>query len=112
MDPRLYAFIGPAIVIVLAVVGLMTRCITRSVGVPRCWRCGARKVRRSRGRSSIDFAASLFLLRPFRCTGCRVRFYGLRFFEERAPQKERIKPLPEPTPAHSPASRLQTQNPA
>src|SRR5581483_4328947 len=112
MDPRFYAFIGPALVIVLAVLGFMTRCISRSVGIPRCWRCGARKVRRSHGRSLIDLAAGLFLLRPFRCTGCRVRFYGLRLFEERAARKAPVTASLTPAPARSRAPHLRTQNPA
>jgi hypothetical protein len=109
MDPRFLAIIPSIVVIVSICAGFMIRSFTRGWVIPKCWRCGAPKVRPSRSERFTDMVASLFLLRPFRCTGCRVRFYGPRIL---FPFKKRLKPSLEPSPAHSRATRLQTQNPA
>jgi hypothetical protein len=52
--------------------------------VPQCWSCGALKVRRSHSRRFSDALAAALLLSPYRCAGCRVRFYGLRILERHA----------------------------
>ena len=111
MDPRFLAIIPPIAVVVLIVAGFIIRNFVRSWGIPNCWHCGAAKVRPSHTESFSDMAASLFLHRAYRCQGCRVRFYGPRFVGSRAFTK-RVKPSLEPSPEHSPAGRLQTQNPA
>jgi hypothetical protein len=110
MDPRYLAIIPSVAVIVLIGAGFFIRSILRSWGLPKCWHCGAPKVRPSRSEQFIDVAAAMILLRPFRCQGCRVRFYGPRFFGSRTFTK-RAKPSPAPALEHSPARRLQTQNP-
>jgi hypothetical protein len=111
MDPRYLAIIPFIAVIVLIAAGFVIRSFMRSWGIPNCWHCGAPKVRPSRSERFADVAASLVLLRAFRCQGCRVRFYGPRFFGSRAFTK-RLKPSPEQALERSPATRLQTQNPA
>src|SRR6476660_5540360 len=111
MDPRYLAIIPSVAVVVLLAAGFLIRCFMRSWGIPDCWHCGAPQVRPSRSQRFTDVAASLLMLRAFRCKGCRVRFYGPRFVGSRAFNK-RFTPSPEPSPAHSPAGRLQTQNPA
>src|SRR5579862_9620432 len=111
MDPRYLALI-PSVVVVLSIwIGLIIRSVFRSWDIPQCWRCGAPKVRRSRSDGFIDAAATLFLLRPVRCAGCRARFYAPRFLEP-LPLKKRVRASPERALAHSPAARLQTQNQA
>jgi hypothetical protein len=52
----------------------------RTLNLATCWRCGAAKVRRSVSRSWLDTVAMVFLLKPYRCAGCRTRFYGFRAF--------------------------------
>jgi len=47
--------------------GFMIRSIFRSWSLPQCWCCGGSKVRPSRSNGFTDTAASLLLLRPFRC---------------------------------------------
>src|SRR5512143_1125268 len=111
MDPRYLAMASVIMVIIAIWVGFAARTVARGWSLPRCWRCGASKVRRSRSDGFIDAAASLLLLRPFRCKGCRVRFYGLRFWEP-SPARLRVRLSPARVPAHAPAGRLQTQNPA
>jgi len=81
MDPRYLAVVPSVIVIVTICAGFAIRCLVRGLALPQCWRCGATKVRRSRSDGFSDAAASLLLLRPFRCTGCRARFYAPRILE-------------------------------
>jgi hypothetical protein len=50
----------------------------RTWNLATCWSCGATKVRRSASRSWLDALATVFFLAPYRCAGCRVRFYGFR----------------------------------
>jgi hypothetical protein len=57
----------------------MTRSFARACQLPRCWRCGAEKVRRSHSTGFLDTLAATMLLSPFRCSGCRTRFYATRF---------------------------------
>jgi hypothetical protein len=52
---------------------------TRALKLPQCCKCGAPKVRRSRVDGLVDRVALLLLLIPLRCSGCRARFYALRF---------------------------------
>jgi hypothetical protein len=113
MDPRFLAIIPSVIVIVAICAGFMIRSFTRGWVIPRCWRCGAPKVRPSRSERFTDMVALLFLLRPVRCTGCRVRFYVPRIqLPFQIPFTKRLKPSRAPLSAHSRAARLQTQNPA
>jgi len=81
MDPRYIAVVAAIVVIGLICAGFMIRCVVRALSIPQCWRCGAQKVRRSHADGPIDTAASVLLLRPFRCSGCLARFYGPRFLD-------------------------------
>jgi hypothetical protein len=110
MDPRYLAVVPSVMVLVAICAGFVIRSFMRGRVLPNCWRCGAPKVRPSHSAGFLDVAASLILLRPFRCKGCRVRFYSPRFLGDRF-TKKRARPLPEPAPARSTARNLQTQNP-
>lgn len=66
-----------ALLLVMAATGFV-RSLIYSWGLPRCWKCGAPKVRRSTPRGAVDSLALVFLLVPYRCRGCRIRFYGIR----------------------------------
>src|SRR5690349_11930670 len=116
MDSR-YLAIVPAIVVLVGIfVGFTIRSVVRGMSIPRCWTCGAKKVRKSHSSGMIDGVALAFLLRPYRCEGCRSRFYAPAFLHNRLSRvrwsRRRITPLREPARAHSPARRLQTHNPA
>ena len=92
MDPRYLAIYSlSGLVVFLIAAGFMLRTVLRGFPLPQCWRCGAAKVRRSRADGFMDAAASLLLLRPFRCTGCRVRFYVPRFLEPSRRLKKRAQ---------------------
>ena len=71
---------GGTIIVMLLLVGIgyFLRVARRTQKLPRCWNCGALKVRRSLPQSVIDEASIIVFLNPYRCQGCRVRFYGLR----------------------------------
>jgi hypothetical protein len=99
MDPRYLAIVPSVIVLVSICAGFVIRCLLRGWAFPECWRCGAPKVRRSRSDGFLDAAASLCLLRPFRCTGCRTRFYAPRFLEP-GPLKKRLRTSPARGLAH------------
>jgi hypothetical protein len=58
--------------------GTFFRTLINSRDLPLCWNCGASKVRRSARKGFMDAFAVLFLLVPYRCRACRVRFYGIR----------------------------------
>jgi hypothetical protein len=66
-----------AIVILFLVTVLL-----RSSKIPECFSCGAMKVRPSRAVGFWDVLGLAFGIRPYRCGGCRERFYGLRMFGE------------------------------
>jgi hypothetical protein len=52
--------------------------LVRSLKIPECYACGAMKVRPARAEGFWDTLATAFLIRPYRCGGCRERFYGFR----------------------------------
>ena len=71
---------SPAIILfAICWIVFMTRSFTRACQIPRCWSCGAEKVRRSQSTGMLDTLAAMMLLGPFRCSGCRTRFYATRF---------------------------------
>jgi len=57
----------------LSVLGYLWRAAWRSSRAPVCWNCGAPKVR----RSAPHYFLETFFLKPYRCSGCLKRFYGL-----------------------------------
>jgi hypothetical protein len=63
---------------VLAGSASVIRAAVHSWSLPMCWRCGADKVRRSGSYGRIDLLVKCLYLVPYRCRGCRARFYGLR----------------------------------
>src|SRR5665213_3327933 len=109
MDPR-YLAIVPSVIVVLSIsIGFIAQSVFRSWDIPQCWRCGAAKVRRSRSDGIVDAMASLLLLRPVRCAGCRARFYAPRFLEP-LPLKTRLRASREAALEPSPAAHLQNRN--
>jgi hypothetical protein len=52
----------------------------RGFWIPQCFYCGAIKVRPARSAGFWESAAAVFLIRPYRCSGCRVRFHAMRLF--------------------------------
>jgi uncharacterized membrane protein len=75
-----YQAIFPILAMVLVVSAIAFGVwLARALRLPQCCRCGAAKVRRSRVAGLVDRAALLLLLIPVRCSGCRARFYALRF---------------------------------
>jgi len=52
--------------------------LLRSRKIPQCFSCGAMKVRPCRAEGFWDTMVMPLLMRPYRCGGCRQRFYGFR----------------------------------
>jgi len=78
MGTKLIVVTPGLVLLILVWTFFMIRSYSRTRHVPRCWRCGMHKVRRSQIRGFFDGLAALWGLRAFRCSGCRTRFYGLR----------------------------------
>ena len=120
MDPRYIAIVSAAVILILGGAAFLIRSIVRGWLMPACWCCGAKKVRKSKSDRYMDRAAVLLLLRPFRCTGCRLRFYAPLFMGYRPtkrtsgkrPTVNRTKPSQAPSQVHLPAASLQNRNPA
>ena len=46
----------------------------------KCYNCGSTHLRRSRRRTFLEAAIlPLFLIRPYRCSQCQTRQYGIGF---------------------------------
>jgi hypothetical protein len=54
--------------------------LLRSHRIPECFSCGAMKMRPSRVDGFLDRFLAAFQIQPYRCEGCRERFYALRLF--------------------------------
>jgi hypothetical protein len=68
-----------AVVVVLFVfpwAAYLLRAALRTRNLPACWYCGAGKVRRSTPQHFLDTINTVLLLRPYRCSSCRIRFYA------------------------------------
>jgi hypothetical protein len=52
--------------------------VLRGRHIPQCFQCGAVKVRPSYPSGLVDLVATAILIRPYRCSGCRVRFHAIR----------------------------------
>jgi hypothetical protein len=63
--------------IVIAAISVI-QATARTSTLPLCWRCGANKVRRSAKHCVTDILVKFLFLVPYRCRGCRSRYYGLR----------------------------------
>jgi hypothetical protein len=81
---RYFAEFGAAMVALIAL-PFLVMVVLRSRKIPECFSCGAMKVRPSRVVGFWDTFGIAFQLHPYRCEGCRERFYGLRMFGERKP---------------------------
>lgn len=70
-----------AILIGLIVLSSLVISMIRGLQIPQCFYCGATKVRPARPTGLLEAAAIILLIRPYRCSGCRVRFHAMRLFE-------------------------------
>jgi hypothetical protein len=61
----------------------------RSFKIPVCFSCGATKVRPTRSTGVVDSVVAVFLLKPYRCEGCRQRFHALRWVRSSIPSPHR-----------------------
>ena len=77
-SPWLFSGIIGAALLVLCGIAYLVGVGIRTQSLAKCWRCGAAKVRASISRSPVDLLAAVFFLQPYRCTGCRARFYAFR----------------------------------
>jgi hypothetical protein len=68
---------GLIALICLPILGMM---LVRGHKIPECFSCGAMKVRQSRPVGFWDTFGYAFLIRPFRCSGCRERFHAFLLF--------------------------------
>jgi hypothetical protein len=68
-----------AILIALIVCTFFVMAFLRGRRVPQCSSCGAMKARASRPSGFLEASAAILFIRPFRCGGCRERYYVLRF---------------------------------
>jgi hypothetical protein len=64
------------VVLVLPWAAYLLRAAFRTRHLPVCWSCGAVKVRRLTPQHFLDSINTVLLLKPYRCSGCRTRFYG------------------------------------
>lgn len=75
------AALGAALTVGMLCLFLVT-VLLRSRKIPQCYACGAMKVRPSRAEGFSDTMVMSLLMRPYRCGGCRARFYGFRSYGE------------------------------
>lgn len=66
-----------AILILLISLGFLLSAFMRGRNIPRCFQCGAVKVRPSPPIGFLDIAGSVLMIRPYRCMGCRARFHAV-----------------------------------
>jgi hypothetical protein len=67
-----------AILIALIVCTFFVMAFLRGRRIPQCSSCGAMKARPSRPSGLLEASADVVFIRPYRCGGCRERFYVLR----------------------------------
>jgi len=77
-NPRAFSIAAVAAMLVIWLMGYLLRAALRTRHLPLCWNCGASKVRRSLPQHLLDTFSVVLFLNPYRCQGCRMRFYGLR----------------------------------
>jgi hypothetical protein len=78
MHQMLFLFEPGAILIALIAFSFLGIAIFRGRQIPQCFVCGAIKVRPSRPHGFLDHAARLFMIKAYRCAGCRARFHAMR----------------------------------
>lgn len=84
--------LGAALMLLISV-PFLAMLVLRSHKIPKCFACGANKVRPSREVGFWDTFCTALLLRAFRCSGCRRRFHALRFFgqpKDASPASRRV----------------------
>jgi hypothetical protein len=74
---RIFPALPALIILGIVWISYLGICLVRALELPRCRRCGASKVRRSKFDGIVDGVAASSLLVPCRCSGCRARFYVL-----------------------------------
>jgi hypothetical protein len=67
-----------AILIALIVSTFLVMAFFRGRRVPQCSSCGAMKARPSLPSGLLEASAGILFIRPYRCGGCRERYYVLR----------------------------------
>jgi hypothetical protein len=77
-----YLFEPGAILLVLMLLTYVAMAIFRGKQIPQCFQCGAYKVRPSHPNGFLDMAGSIFMLKAYRCSGCRARFHAMRLFSK------------------------------
>lgn len=85
MRQMLYLFEPGAILIAFLAFSFLVISFIRGRRIPQCFQCGAFKVRPSRPIGFWDAAATVFLIRCYRCSGCRARFHAMRLFGRSRP---------------------------
>jgi hypothetical protein len=85
------AELGAALVAGIAFLFLVM-VVLRSRKIPECYACGAMKVRPTRAEGFWDTFAMAFLIRPYRCGGCRERYYGFRNSYEHWKKAQIVQP--------------------
>jgi hypothetical protein len=80
----LYLLEPGAILLILISLGFLAMSILRGRSIPRCFECGAIKVRPSPPIGFLDLTAALFQIRAYRCEGCRARFHAVSLFTRSA----------------------------
>jgi hypothetical protein len=75
--PRYFGELVAALVALVSLAVIVTLGL-RTYKIPECFSCGARKVRPTHSIGFWDTLATAFMIRPYRCGGCRERFYGFR----------------------------------
>ena len=73
------------ILITFICLGFLANAIMRARYIPQCFQCGALKVKPSPPAGFLDTAASILMIRPYRCLGCRARFHALSVFHRSIP---------------------------
>lgn len=78
---QMFYLVGPgAILMAFIFISFLIMAIVRGRLIPQCFQCGAFKVRPSQPSGFWDLAGNFFLIRSYRCSGCRSRFHALRLF--------------------------------
>src|ERR1700729_3654737 len=75
--PRYFAELVAALLALISL-AVIVALLLRTYKIPECYSCGARKVRPTHSVGFWDTLGTAFLIRPYRCGGCRERFYGFR----------------------------------
>lgn len=69
-----------AILLAVIAFSFLIVAILRGRRIPQCFACGAIKVRPSSPIGFVDSVGSFFLIKSYRCAGCRERFHAMRLF--------------------------------